>query len=76
MESFIWKWLDRKSGCQDTRRGREVPTLRGWRLAHTGDVRLRVFDVLGRQVADLLDEPRAAGAYEVRFDAARLPAGV
>ena len=39
-------------------------------------VRIIVFDVVGREVALLVDEPRAAGAHEVVFDAAGLPSGV
>ena len=38
-------------------------------------VRLSVFDVLGRRVAVLVDEQKAAGRYEVRFDARGLPSG-
>jgi len=32
------------------------------------DVRLSVFDVLGREVAVLVNERRDAGVHEVRFD--------
>jgi hypothetical protein len=39
-------------------------------------VSLAVFDMLGRRVATLLDEHRAAGSYTVSFDAARLPSGL
>ena len=38
-------------------------------------VRIAVFDVLGRQVTVLVDEKRPAGQYEVRFDGNRLPSG-
>ena len=37
---------------------------------------LRIFDTLGRVVAVLVDEPRAAGRYDVTFDAHALPSGV
>lgn len=42
----------------------------------TGSVRLKVFDVLGREVASLVDGHIAAGNHQVRFDASRLPSGV
>jgi len=37
---------------------------------------IKVFDVLGREVATLVDEFRDAGFYEVDFNAADLPSGV
>lgn len=40
------------------------------------DVRLSVYDVLGRQVSLLVNEHKSAGSYEVNFDATRLASGV
>ncbi len=37
---------------------------------------LDVYDVLGRHVATLVDEPLAAGEYRVQFDGSGLPSGV
>jgi hypothetical protein len=37
---------------------------------------LKVFDVLGREVATLVDEYREAGSYEVEFNASELTSGV
>lgn len=45
-------------------------------LNKASHVTLRVFDVLGRQVAVLADEYRQAGSYEVSYDAGRLSSGV
>jgi hypothetical protein len=39
-------------------------------------VRLSVYDLLGREVAVILNAPRISGEYEVQFDAAQLPSGV
>jgi hypothetical protein len=39
------------------------------------DVKLGVFDMLGRRVAVLVDEIMEAGVYSVRFDAANLASG-
>jgi hypothetical protein len=40
------------------------------------NVRLVVYDVLGRNVATLVDEKQAPGNYEVKFDGARLASGM
>ncbi len=43
-----------------------------YKLSAVGFVKLRVFDVLGREVATLVNEVKQPGVYTVRFDA-RLP---
>jgi hypothetical protein len=40
------------------------------------NVTMTVFDLLGRELAVLVDEHKAAGRYEVRFDASGLSSGV
>lgn len=40
------------------------------------DVRLVVYNMLGREVATLIDEKKAAGTYKVNFDAGNLASGV
>lgn len=45
-------------------------------LPQRSDVSLKVFDVLGREVATLLSEVKDAGAYEVNFDASQLASGI
>lgn len=45
-------------------------------LSHAGEVRLRVFDILGRAVATLVNERRGAGSHVASFDASGLPSGV
>ncbi len=37
---------------------------------------LKVYDVLGREVATLVNEPKTAGYYEVKFNASQLSSGV
>jgi hypothetical protein len=39
-------------------------------------VTLKVFDVLGNEIANLLNEQKPAGSYEIIFDARKIPAGV
>lgn len=40
------------------------------------DVKLKVFDILGREVKVLLDKYMQAGTYEIEFNASELPSGV
>jgi hypothetical protein len=47
-----------------------------YELPQSSDVRLSVFDMLGREVSVLVNERRDAGAYDVQFDAAGLSSGV
>ncbi|MCH9029653.1 MAG: T9SS type A sorting domain-containing protein, partial [Bacteroidetes bacterium] len=37
---------------------------------------LKVYDVLGNEIATLVNEEKAAGTYEIMFDAQVLPSGV
>lgn len=45
-------------------------------IAHFGSVRMSVADVLGRQVAVLVDEEKPAGAYSVSWNAAAFSSGI
>jgi enterochelin esterase family protein len=40
-----------------------------YQIAAVSNVRLAVYDLLGREVAVLVDEQKASGRYEVKFDA-------
>jgi uncharacterized lipoprotein YddW (UPF0748 family) len=44
--------------------------------AGSSEVSLRVYDLLGREVAVLVDEAQAPGEYTVRFDGSKLSSGV
>jgi xylan 1,4-beta-xylosidase len=46
-----------------------------FQLDAAGMTSLRVYDVLGREVAVLVNEQRAAGEYTATFEAANLPSG-
>ncbi len=50
-------------------------TLIRYSVASAGHVSLKVFNVLGQEVASLVDEEVPAGSHEVRFDAQALPNG-
>ena len=39
-------------------------------------LQLKIYDVLGREVATLVDQEQAAGNYQIQFNAASLPNGV
>ncbi|MBX7042170.1 MAG: T9SS type A sorting domain-containing protein [Ignavibacteria bacterium] len=41
-----------------------------------GQVTLKVYDVLGKEVATLVNDKRDAGSYSIEFNAANLPSGM
>jgi hypothetical protein len=47
-----------------------------YQLPKDGMVTLKVYDILGAEVATLVNEEKIAGKYEVNFDASRLASGV
>ncbi|RKY93746.1 MAG: hypothetical protein DRQ01_03995 [Ignavibacteriae bacterium] len=48
----------------------------GFRIAEPGFVFLKVYDVLGNEVATLVEKDMPAGYYEVEFDASQLTSGL
>jgi hypothetical protein len=47
-----------------------------YQLAKSGMVNLKIFDLLGKEVAVLVNEEKAEGTYSVTFHAVNLPSGV
>jgi hypothetical protein len=47
-----------------------------FRISGFGFVTLKIYDVLGREIAALVNEARPAGVYTVRWDASSYPSGV
>ncbi len=47
-----------------------------YQLSTVSQVKLEIFDALGRRVHTLVDETKSAGAYTATFDAAGLPSGM
>ncbi|MBP6672532.1 MAG: T9SS type A sorting domain-containing protein, partial [Bacteroidetes bacterium] len=45
-------------------------------VSRRSDVRMEVFDILGRRIAVLVDEQQNIGTYDVRFDARHLSSGI
>ncbi|MBK7377890.1 MAG: T9SS type A sorting domain-containing protein [Ignavibacteriales bacterium] len=42
----------------------------------TSNVSLKVYDILGKKVAELVNENKPAGEYEILFEASELPSGI
>jgi hypothetical protein len=53
-----------------------VPFVETHSGASVQNISLKVYDVLGSEVATLVNEEKAPGNYEVKFDASRLSSGV
>ena len=51
-------------------------TMISYSIPRNSFVHLKVFDILGNDVAELVNEQKPAGSYEVKFDGASLPSGV
>jgi hypothetical protein len=47
-----------------------------YRLPQATHVRLTLYDIMGRQVATLVDDDRAAGDHSISMDATHLAAGI
>ncbi len=45
-------------------------------IGHSSFVTLKIYDVLGKEVATLINEEKPAGTYEVTWNAGNLPSGV
>jgi hypothetical protein len=51
-------------------------TVISYQLAVSSDVTLKVYDILGREVATLVDENKSPGSYQAKFDGSRFASGV
>ena len=47
-----------------------------FRISEGGLVKLSIFDVLGREIASIVNEPMEPGSYSLRWDASKSPSGV
>jgi hypothetical protein len=47
-----------------------------FQIAKLGGVQLKIYDILGREVATLVNEKLQPGTYEVEFDGSNYPSGV
>ena len=51
-------------------------TMISYQMPITGNVTLKVYDILGKEVATLVNETKEAGSYEVMFDASKFSSGI
>ena len=51
-------------------------TMISYSIPNSGIVTLKVYDILGKEVAELVNEQKAAGNYSVKFDASKLSSGM
>jgi hypothetical protein len=61
--------------CQNYPNPFNPTTVVSYQLSAVSEVRLAVYDLLGREVAVLVNEKKPAGSHEVTFDAGRLASG-
>ena len=47
-----------------------------YQLPENLKVQIKVYDVLGKEVAELVDEEKPAGYYDVQFNGSGFPSGV
>ncbi|MCL5267086.1 MAG: T9SS type A sorting domain-containing protein [Bacteroidetes bacterium] len=88
-DSFLFRTLDKVTAVHDVNQLPKVfalsqnypnpfnpTTAISYQLPAVSHVTLKVYDVLGREVATLVNEVKQGGSYEVKFDAGNLPSGV
>ncbi|RPI73912.1 MAG: T9SS C-terminal target domain-containing protein [Ignavibacteriales bacterium] len=51
-------------------------TVISYQVPVKGFITLKVYDIIGREVQTLVNEEKAAGKYEIHFDASSLSSGV
>jgi hypothetical protein len=51
-------------------------TVIGYSLLKNSEVTLKVYDILGKEVATLVNEKQSPGMYEVTFDGTQFPSGI
>jgi hypothetical protein len=51
-------------------------TVIAYSIPKSGNISLKIYDLLGREVATLVNEIKQAGNYEVKFDGSKLASGI
>jgi flagellar hook assembly protein FlgD len=52
------------------------PTTISYTLPEAGDVQIKIYDILGREVAKLVDEQKSAGKYTVQWNGSNYASGI
>ena len=47
-----------------------------WQMPESGNVTLKIYDVLGREITTLINEELTVGKHETVFDASQLSSGI
>jgi hypothetical protein len=77
--TFVEQWANQ---VREFHLGQNYPnpfnptTVISYQVAVGSSVRVSVFDILGREVAILVNEKKPAGSYQVQWNASREPSGV
>ena len=45
-------------------------------IPHTSFIKLKIYDILGKEISTLVNEEKMAGTYEINWNASNLPSGV
>ncbi|MBN1300627.1 MAG: CotH kinase family protein [Melioribacteraceae bacterium] len=53
-----------------------IPANSGSHIPDISLMKLKVYDIIGREIATLVDEPKKTGKHKVTFDASKLPSGI
>jgi hypothetical protein len=78
----IWDAVEDESPFSDFKLEQNYPnpfnpsTKIKFQIPVSGFVNLKVYDVLGTEVATLVNEEKFAGSYEVQFNASEFPSGI
>jgi predicted alpha/beta superfamily hydrolase len=51
-------------------------TVIGYALSKNSRVSIKIFDILGREIATLVNEEKSAGKYQITWEASHMPSGV
>ncbi|MDP3582148.1 MAG: T9SS type A sorting domain-containing protein, partial [Ignavibacteria bacterium] len=51
-------------------------TMISYQISKSGNVSLKIFDVLGNEVLTLVNQEQVAGSYKMSFDAIKLASGL
>ena len=64
--------LDRSSAASDVYKRQSIQ----YAISDRQFVTLKVYDVLGKEIATLVNEEKSAGSYEIDFNASHLVSGI
>ena len=67
-----WFWQNPLPQGSDLNPVYFVDSSTGWVVGDAGTIPIKVFDILGNEVAVLVDKEQAPGNYEVEFSVARI----